>query len=289
MEDSNELLELTPSVEFGSHGSIQTMIINHESNSKDESDTKQAIKFGSIDTEELWVDSKARTQPVRHISALNYIDKDQKHIYESSVSLENSNMNYATNENGEPNHEIVYDGSSMSNWIKIRQNTDAHTKTLKTGSESSTSSVVIHTNIAPGQYDASTHFRNDSKVFDFQTSHNTDIMKDIGHHKSDTFIWHNTIESQKYHLESVLKAWINGEAKSDDNQSSFLYKTENSTNFDNSSKPRPENVVRTHREKSVNLVKLEREFSKEKDALQQKLINSESQQQELSEQITKLK
>lgn len=73
-------------------------------------------------------------------------------------------------------------------------------------------------------------------------------------------------------------------------QSSFLFKTDNSTNFENSGQPKPEITIQSNLETlmKINSEKQKQEFIKEQTALKQKLINSESQSKILSDQISKL-
>lgn len=73
-------------------------------------------------------------------------------------------------------------------------------------------------------------------------------------------------------------------------QSSFLFKTDNSTNFENSGQPKPEITIQSNLETlmKINSEKQKQEFIKEQTALKQKLINSESQSKILNDQISKL-
>lgn len=75
MEDSYDALEFTPSHDCESSESRQTMIINKNKIVDVVADGKNRHEQHSNDEDSEFTKTKSKTQPVRHISALNYIEK----------------------------------------------------------------------------------------------------------------------------------------------------------------------------------------------------------------------
>lgn len=78
----------------------------------------------------------------------------------------------------------------MSKCIKIEQTPEEITDSVKTFSEMSVGSVIIHKTIEQPNYNPMGTVDSQQKAFDFQSSYNAEMLgsTDIGHYKSDTFI-----------------------------------------------------------------------------------------------------
>ena len=124
MNKANEMLEFSQSMDCSS-SSLQTMIINKNYDPSD-SDFSLLISNQIRNNENILEASnsayndKCINQPQRHISALNYIENDQKSVYELSGSLITSS-NLKSNVKDEGKHEIPFDSCIKSNVIKIMQ------------------------------------------------------------------------------------------------------------------------------------------------------------------------
>lgn len=157
--------------------------------------------------------------PTRHISALNWIDKEQKYVCDSSVSLVTSSPNLRSNVKDEEKHGVPVDSSMMFNHANIIRPNEScfsreslpivmKSKTQRNNSRESCSSCSQEKeNEQPNLF-----------------------TENFGHMKSDTVIFYTNEESKKYQLEQVLKAWINHRDASLAETSSFAYKTEGSHN-----------------------------------------------------------
>lgn len=219
------------------------------------------------------LDLKLKTQPFRHISALNWLDKVRKYTYGSSLSLEGSSLNLPSNVKEEGSRGIVFEASIMPNAIKIIHSRDSSNesptpKKLKFKNSHKNSSFTSQRVSC-----ASIRFEKENEQPNLVSNNKP------GHLKSDTVIWYSNEESQKYQLEKVLKACIGQNLDSSlMDSSSFLYRTDNSNqgNFTDRG-PRSELWISPDAE---HMIKSLQEALKRQNMLEKKVSELEKQREE---------
>jgi hypothetical protein len=170
--------------------------------------------------------------PYRHISSLNFIERQRNPTFESSMTP--CEMSPSLGFESDEKQSKQADISVMTNAIKINHSRSSSESTvpIKHALENSVQKNISYTSQS-----------NYSACIEKENAQPNSKLKDIpGHTKTNTVICYSTDESQKYQLEQVLKACIDQNHEGSFLESSFLYKTEQS-NFGNYTERGPRNEI----------------------------------------------